>query len=65
MRGHTGKYPGKLHTTPYNFNERNCVRTLTEKPNAVLANGIIRCIYATLDNGIFNSPAKLSNSHLK
>ena len=65
MRGHTGKYPGKLHTTPYNFNERNCVGALTEKPNAVLANGIIRCIYGALDNGIFNSPAKLSHSHLK
>ena len=59
------KYPGKLPTIPYNFNVRNCIGALTGKPNAVLANGIIRYIYAALDNSIFNSPANLSNSHLK
>ena len=38
------KYPGKLHTIPYNFNVRNCIGALTGKPNAVLANGIIRSL---------------------
>ena len=38
------KYPGKLHTIPYNFNVRNCIGALTGKPNTVLANGIIRSL---------------------
>ena len=38
------KYPGKLHTITYNFNARNCIGALTGKPNAVLANGIIRSL---------------------
>ena len=38
------KYPGKLRTITYNFNVRNCIGALTGKPNAVLANGIIRSL---------------------